>query len=544
MWGSRLSAVAIANFNGCTGEYTLIAPGPYFQGDEWQWELTEQPFGGSGSLNGSTGPQVVINAPVAGCYTVTLAITSTDENQLPSDLPPPILLGCPKGVFAGQNIDVYVECAAGSINNVTLSGPNTGYVETGDYISISTNNSTVNGGATGPLTITVECADDLGNVSTETCEVEVFPTDSVLEFQSSGAVCAEAVECQTSCVNCTRTFCVTRCEPICQEGFFTGVAKDCPPVIEPPNKDKPVKLTEQFLTPVKQIAAPNLGEPIDDCCDDDPKYYLYKHAPTFCWNNLCGCPGWEVTGNGLLDTSPLNACCYAGKPWIFDGAGLAEFSGPDTKLVSCAIIWGHNIASGTVTTFPPVDVEPGQSAVKNIELCYDEACVAGYTRPIVINLEATETNVAQMAINGTTVDGGPIRINHIFMGNKFFFEEDALPGNFTNPHTGSDFYVETKENDCGFIINREVVRQRKTLSFDLDCLSEEWLATKWSSYINYLRSGQPVYFQWSRNGYSDQIFMGDLTSAVAGSTYNGIFQSMNFTIEGYCSQPQTKRLVA
>lgn len=456
-----------------------------------------------------------------------------------------IIIGCPISVRAGDNIQVFADCDSGNIASVSVTGLYSNFVQSGDLIFVATT-AVANGGSTGTVNFSITCTDNDGNTDTANCSVEVIDESDILICQESEPLCLEFVPCATVCSEYEAVICVSDCGPDCEEGFFTGSAKECPPVIEPPLKTKPVPLTQQFLRGSKQIAAPVCNNYLDDCegCDD-PKICCDPSMPVFCWNNVCACPGWTTTGPGILDTSAVDACCGEGKPWIFNGTGSMTSVSTDTPQVSCAIIWGHNIASGTVETFPPIfKDDPDDPPIQNIGLCYDDACIGGFTRPIVMNLVGEETGTVSMDINVTsTVDGGPVRISNIFMGQKLFLEDDLLPDGFTNPHNGSDFYTKTKKNDCGYVISREVVRQEKTLTLELDCLSDEWLKTKWRSYMRYLSAGNPVYFQHSRNRCPDDIFMGDMTSANVGSTYDGPFQSLTFTAEGFCSQPQAKRLI-
>ena len=304
-----------------------------------------------------------------------------------------LFLDCPHGIKAGEG---YTITASGSdcrdaVNlNWTwtpLPGGMTA-VDNNNQLTITTQTVANGGAAPSSITVTVECTGPDGVVHTEQCILSVYSDEFFIVTETSEPLCQEFADCNIQCF-CTEAEVTFDCVSDCFSESVTLVVEDCAQVaadkICPPEQSFSVNNAILGTKPA-YIEEPECEDGCD-CCEID----LDPHMPVAHWNSLCSCPTWTVTGAGINDTTAADSCsCNYGKPWVFGGTGTWSASGTIPANVDTVVIWGHNFVSGQITTdpIPPyIDPDTGSGGNPfNFEYCFDDACIGGFSRPIVIDL--------------------------------------------------------------------------------------------------------------------------------------------------------------
>jgi len=270
-------------------------------------------------------------------------------------------------------------------------------------------------------------------------------------------------------------------------------------------------------------------------CEDD--ICCSTHVPAFIINDVCHC-GWSIDGAGIEGTTAANVCsCAIGQPWIFNGSGSVTFSGPAT-LIDNLVIFGHNMESATITTTPLTQFGGGAAQSGR---CTDIICDGGYLRPITVSFADVPESVdsVTVTIDATSTDGGPVCIDQIILGRKFFLPSNALLTTFINPFTGTDYEYEIKESDCG-LLSRRSRRVAVPLAVEIDCINERYAFEQLRPLMRYLRNHQVVFY-WSINNAPQEVFVGWLDGVQSGAVYEDANTQMaSIQARGFISQLQDK----
>lgn len=571
----------------------------------------------------------------------------------------PLFLDCPHGLQQGQG---YTVSASGSDcrdaisivwSNSGLPGGVTATPNANDYIITTQPTST------GSFEVTVICTGTDGEQHTETCEIFIYEEPEFVGFETSEPLCVEFADCNVNCFctdiqiefDCSDAECFTESATIVVQDCAEAAAEKICPDVEP--------IPEAFIIGTKPAYTP-IEECLDLECDCECEEEDLPHNPVTHWNNICSCPTWVVTGAGINDTTAANTCgCAQGRPWVYNGVGNWTATGTEPAFVDSVVIWGHNLLEGCITTepIPPTISSDGSGGNPYcFSSCYDNACIGGFTRPIVIDLQKccyrfefqvqlpnenlpdgppdppiqindtiTNTNGGSasfgdteqfiawllgngftdiggntyrseclkyeeglwyfgggpapleqayksssvplspngvngsvswepirepitdfnMLIDATTIDGGPAVIQHISVGEKFFYPEDGCGLRFTNPHDGTQCEFTIKESECG-ILSRDVREVMVPWSITIEDMSENWAQQYWRPLLRYLCAGNPFIHQWSRNRSPGDVFYGFIDGINEGSTYqNGACRkTVTLDLTGYINQPQEKEYIS
>lgn len=71
-----MSEIVVGGSDGCVGTADLSVSTPFSINETFQWFIVEQPPGANATLSSTTGQNVQITMPVAGCYKVKVTRSS------------------------------------------------------------------------------------------------------------------------------------------------------------------------------------------------------------------------------------------------------------------------------------------------------------------------------------------------------------------------------------------------------------------------------------------------------------------------------------
>lgn len=434
-----------------------------------------------------------------------------------------MILGCPTSVIAGEDAVFTLSECDHENQAVTWSaaGLYTNIVGTQTEAFISTEEC-----EEGPITVTATCTEELidGTIITTTLTCETFVKSvKFTECEVSENICVDVQLCGLYC-ECEEISVIAQCEfENCITSSFGGVAVDClKENID--NSEICEQLNKQALLGVKAILPDQCNEYWDIDCE---QLCCEPHKPVFLTGDVCNC-GWTITGAGVNGTTAANACgCSAGK-LQFDGSITITGSGP-SAFVDCVVIWGHDIASGSVNF---------NGVTEDINLCFDGQACEGFAQPIILSFEAVQIGAFSLTINSN--DGVTNCIDYMFVGRKLFTEELALVEGWQNPHNLLDYEAELKESECGVLaVDFKHVPVDTTLT--VSCASEDWIKTQWRPYLRYIGCGNPILFQYSINRCEDAIVYGWPSGSGFSSYTDPWRQTVGLNARLYTSQPKIKR---
>lgn len=490
--------------------------------DRVEWSVIGAPAGGELVLSSTTDETITVTPNVNGDYTVKFCCYETNGPQNAAEIQGPFL-SCPHSVPIQSNFTVdLLECPEGSVVSWNVTGDQFAFPQgTSAIIRPQDSGDTIN--------VEVTCTDTDGNVSTVTCEILVHDSQLELTDEDGEVSCFTAIDCSETCfctdiiipVNCAPPDCLTLCIDI-----------NAREVVEP--------VTEEECVPA--VAVPLVGlkssftaYPVEyDCldCEDESCRPVNDDMPNFIWNDCARCPNWTVQGDAANASD-----CVPGNPWCFDGSGTYTVQSSDGSecSVDVIVIYGHNIESATVSASVPIF-----GGDRDFSICYDQAKIGGFTRPIVVPLDGLYQGTSfSFTVSGTGVNGQPICIDYAMFGQKLFLPDDALPADFVNPLDGSDREFTVKNSECGAL--SRISRQRPvTWSISIEA-PEPWICETWRSYMRYLGEGNPVLFQPSRNNKEQDILLGYLTGQQEGSSFvDCCYSSVTLSAQGFINQQQPK----
>ena len=519
----------------CAGVIAVPIVSGYETATRIEWDVIDKPAGSQVIFSDDTSAESTIDVSADGAYTIQLRCYFEEGVVAP---PAPVApnLACPISVIAGNVATVILTGCQDATIEWSASGVATGI--SGDSVQVGGKaNATVTTFQEGTATVVAICritdADGVETVTQFTCGFEVLAADTELACITSAPVSFSFVSCGESCQTSEAIFVFNCEENSCLSAQIGLVFKDCPPC-EDPEECEPLERLEMLgverasLTPCEDFI--DFGCDVV-CCD--------PHKPVLFWNNLFSCPGWVFEGAASEGSSVYNAAgCNPGQMWCTDGTATLVASGP-AILVDTMIIWGHNIVAGSVTTSP---LKQFGGAPADISLVGDDACIQGYTVPIVINFADVPESITDFTATIASADGGPFCIDQIFIGQKLFLPDDRLPLSFQNPHNGTDYRLEVTSSECG-PLSRSLIHTPVPMALDVECVSEEYMCEKWRPYLRYAQR-HGVLFQWSRNRKPNDIFSGWITGPAGPSSYSSPHeQTVTLQAEGYITQTQSKVLV-
>lgn len=502
-----------------------------------EWIVIDRPAGSTVTFSAPNSPITDVTVSADGPYTFELRCYF-DEGDIEAPDAADLSLGCPRGVIGGQNAFVVLNGCNGTVEYTVTGAAATGSSGTEEGVTVTTSATT-----SGPVDVEAVCrsVDNAGNVTEETvtCSFEVLPQKTELLCVTGAPTAIEFITCGQRCETEQVTVVFDCGGTVCETAELGIVFRNCPPCIDPEQCEPLEALTltgqaAQFQECNSDFILGD-GDPCCEtvCCEPD--------RPLFFWNSLFSCPGWTAEAPAIEGSSIYNAStCSPGQPWCFEGpTATIIFSGP-AQFVSSLVIWGHNITDGEVST-SPLMTSSGEPTT--IGVTGDAACIEGYTTPVVIGFtDVPDEGITELAVTITSNTPGPICIDQIFVGNKFFLPEDKLPLSFQNPHNGSDMELEFKESSCG-ILSRSLKRTPVEMSIELECLSDEWVKDQWRPFLRYAQR-HGLLMQWSRNRCPQDVFNGWIEGPYGPSRYDEEgTQSVTLTARGYVTQPQAKTFV-
>lgn len=504
----------------------------------FEWEVVEKPIGSQVIISNDQAATPSFTVTEDGPYTFRLCCYF-DEGEITTDVIGfDAGLTCPLGVQAGSVATVLLNgCDNGSISNATASAPATGITFDNNGIGSVTTDIT----GSGTVNVSVDCTifDDDGNPTTQTfdCSFDVIPIDTILVCETTAPAQMSFITCGQVC-RCDEETVVFNCEEtICDTAEIGLVFIDCP---ECPEDEE----CEQ-LVPVPlvggQIPIVQPDQIIDCGCYEERIYD--KDAPLLHWNNICSCAGVTLEAPAVTGSSVYNACsCSAGQKWCFEDSATITATIPNGMFIDSMVIWGHDMTNGSVITSLSLGDTTSMGVVT------DDACMEGYTIPTVLSFGSgivnegdpdQRENVTEFTATITNNNGGLTCIEHIFIGQKLFLPEDALPESFENPHDGSDVELDITTNDCG-PVSRTLKRVPVPLTIEFECVDLGWIKEVWRPYIRYAQK-HGVLFQHSRNNCPLDIFYGWIPGPVSASRYSyEDGYSVTLNAEGFITQPQPK----
>ena len=434
-----------------------------------------------------------------------------------------MILGCPSSVVAGED-------AIFTLSECDHENQSVEWSVSGSYTDIVGNELqafvTTEPCDAGNLTVTAICEefDIEGNITQTvlTCDVEI-KTAKYLECEVSEAVCIEVVTCGTFC-ECAE-FEITHQCPFdnCITMTCGIIGIDCPADIVENNLPCPELEAVQLIGQKAILGDQCNDEWITDC----ETFCCEPHKPVFLTGDVCSC-GWEVAGAGVNGTTAANACgCSSGK-LQFDGSITLAGSGP-SAFVDCVVIWGHDIASGTVTF---------NGITQDVQLCFDGHSCEGFAQPVILSFPPMQIGAFTLTIN--SADGVTNCVEYIFVGRKMFTEELALVEGWNNPHNLLDYEAELKESDCG-VLAVEYKHVPVDVTLTIACASEEWIKTEWRPYLRYIGCGNPILFQYSINRCENAIVYGFPSGSGFSSYTDPWRQTVGLNARVFTSQPKIKR---
>jgi hypothetical protein len=494
--------------------------------DRVEWITLEQPVGSQVTFGSPGAALTTIEVSEDGQYTFE-ACAYYDEgdpgDQINNEA---IALNCPLSAIGGNLVTITATGCEDRLLTWNVSGvPVTSFTASGQSVAITTDPL-----GAGGVIASVTCEDADGNVEALSCSFVVIPAAPApdIEFVTGPQTEVTAVTCGTSCVcdQHTVTFnCGVDSEECAELGLVFLDCPDCPP--DAPCED--IERVEFLGVEAAQITA---CEDILACCDTE--ICCDPHMPVLMWNNLCSCPGWTIDAPAAEGSSFYNACsCNTTSQWCFDGTATIVASGP-AQFVDVMVIWGHNIADGSVTTSP---LSPFGGGATGVGVVTDGACIPGYTQPVVINFDGVNAAITDFTATITSADGGPVCIDQVFIGQKLFLPDDRLPLNFVNPHDGDDYELEFKEAECGGILSQSI--KHVACDWELQiCADDDWICEYWRPFLRYARR-HGFMFQWSRNRKPNDIINAWLPNKQQGSVAdenNDVIVTLN--ARGFITQPQ------
>ena len=506
-----------------------------------EWIVAEKPAGSQVLISNDTIEAPGFEFSEDGSYTLTICCHFDEDGSAPNGVPTPRGLSCPLSVIAGQVAEVQVvNCEAANIELIGFTGGVTG----SSFDNDGTGLITTDPNSPGPISITVRCTifdEDFNPISADfTCTFEAIdPNDDLIESVGPPSD-FEFVNCGQSC-ECTSITVIVDCDAKASDTAIIGIVfKECPPCEDPEECEE---FEIQPLVGTSNAAYQECAETALFGCEE---LCCEPHRPLLFWNNLLNCPGWTAEAPAIEGSSIYNtASCNPGQKWCFEDSATIIFTGPP-QFVDALVIWGHNMTDGTVTVSPLEQF--GGSNTISTGVTNDGACMEGYTQPIIMNFadpeelpvgspQVDDRIITELAVTITSNTGGPVCIDQIFIGQKFFLPDDTLPLNFQNPHTGSDYEIEFTEGSCG-PLSRSLKHTPIEMSFSVECMDERYMKEKWRPFIRYAQR-HGLMFQWSRNRCPQDIFNGWITGPIAPAVYNNAhYQTATMQARGYITQPQ------